>query len=201
MKAGRVKNTGLIFVISGPSGSGKTTLLKGLLLDRQLKKKLVKSISLTTRQKRSGEQDKRDYFFISQKQFLRLRRLKKILEWTKYLGYYYATPKDVVERNFKRGRNVLLCLDLKGARRIKRMYPGNTTTLFIQPPSLEALKERITKRCRQTDKKEVLERLRLAREEVSTKQGYDYYLVNKNFELALKRLKTIILKKLQTTQH
>ena len=191
----------MVFVISGPSGSGKTTLLKSLLLDRRLKKKLIKSISLTTRPKRSGEKDKRDYFFISHRQFLRLRRLKKILEWTKYLGYYYATPKDVIERNFKRGRNILLCLDLRGARKIKRMYPGNTVTLFIVPPSLAVLKERITKRCRQTGNKEVLERIKLAREEVLAKQGYDYYLVNQYLGLAVEKLKKIILKELKAPQH
>jgi guanylate kinase len=201
VKLGQIRKEGLLFVVSGPSGSGKTTLLKRLLLDRLLKKRLARSVSLTTRPKRPGEKDKKDYFFISPKQFLALRRKKKILEWTRYLGYYYATPKDVIELNFKRGHNILLCLDLKGARRIKRIYPANALTFFIVPPSFKALKGRIIKRSRNPDQKEVRERLKLAREELLAKKGYDHCLVNKNLNVAVARLKQIIIKELKERQH
>jgi len=189
-------NKGLIFIISGPSGSGKTTLLKNLLGDRNLKHKLVKSVSFTTRPKRSGEQDKKDYFFISKGKFQRERKAKKILEWTKYLGYYYATPKDFIERQFNRAKHILLCLDLKGALTIKRRYPKNTVTIFIMPPSQEALLHRIISRCNKTKEQEVKQRLRLARQELLARDRYDYCLMNKHLKDAIRQLKKIIMREI-----
>lgn len=188
------RKQGLIFVVSGPSGSGKTTLLKGLLKDRSLNSALVKSISLTTRSRRSGERNKRDYFFVSPEEFRQKLKAKKILEWTKYLGYYYATPKDFVERQLKKKKNLLLCLDLKGASKIKQHYPGNAVTIFINPPSLGALRLRIESRCHKTRKEEVSRRLALATEELRASCQYDYCIMNKNLYQAMKSLKNIILK-------
>ena len=194
MKTNRDKLKGLIFVISGPSGSGKTTLLEKLLKDKELGKRLIKSVSLTTRPKRSAERDKKDYFFITQGEFSRKLKSKKILEWTKYLGYYYATPKDLLENELKKGKHILLCLDLKGARSIKRLYPKNSVTVFVIPPSLQSLKKRIEGRCNKTKKEEIGKRLKLAREELSACGWYDYSLANKNLNRAVKKLKGIILK-------
>lgn len=184
---------GLIFVISGPSGSGKTTLLRHLLQDRELRGKLVKSVSLTTRPKRSGELDKRDYFFISRAQFLRERKAKKLLEWTKYLGYYYATPKGFIERQLNKSRHVVLCLDLSGALKIKRKYPKQAVTIFIMPPSQRALLHRITMRCNKTKEQEIKGRLQLAKQELSVVNRYDYCLMNKDLRQAVKQLKKIII--------
>ena len=89
---------GKIFVISGPSGSGKTTLRDCLLKDKKVKSLFAKSVSFTTREKRTAEIEGRDYFYISEKEFKKKLRAKKILEWTKYLGYYYATPRDFVSQ-------------------------------------------------------------------------------------------------------
>lgn len=194
MKLKQDKTKGLIFVISGPSGSGKTTLLKKLLEDKQLKKRLTKSISFTTRTKRSGEKDKKDYFFIAQARFKQELKAKKILEWTKYLGYYYATPKVFVEKQLKKGKHLILCLDLKGAFKIKSLYPKNTVLIFIIPPSLEALRERIGARCNKTRKEEIKERLKLARHELLASCRYDYCLVNKNLPQAVNELRQIILR-------
>lgn len=194
MKTNQDKLKGLIFVISGPSGSGKTTLLDNLLKDKGLSKRLAKSVSLTTRPKRSGERNKRDYLFITQEQFRRKLESKKILEWTKYLGYYYATPRDLIENELKKGKHILLCLDLKGARSIKRLYPKNSVTVFVVPPSLQALKERIEGRCAKTKKAEIRKRLKLAREELLASASYDYSLANKNLNRAVQKLKEIILK-------
>lgn len=192
LKQGKIK--GLIFVISGPSGSGKTTLLKELLKDKQLKKRVTKSVSFTTRAKRSGEKDKKDYFFISRARFKEELKAKKILEWTRYLGYYYATPKDSVERQLKKGRHVILCLDLKGAFKIKRLYPKNTVLIFIIPPSLETLRKRIAARCNKTKKEEIKERLKLARLELLASCRYDCCLVNKNLQQAARELRQVILR-------
>lgn len=194
MKTNKDNLKGLIFVISGPSGSGKTTILDNLLKDKGLSKRLAKSVSLTTRPKRSGERNKRDYLFITQEQFRRKLESKKILEWTKYLGYYYATPRDLLENELKKGKHILLCLDLKGARSIKRLYPKNSVTVFVVPPSLQALKERIEGRCTKTKKAEIRKRLKLAREELLASASYDYSLANKNLNRAVKKLKEIILK-------
>lgn len=190
------KPQGLIFVISGPSGSGKTTLAAHLLKTKGLKGRLVKPVSFTTRPKRSGERQGKDYSFVTPDEFKEGRRAKKFLEWTKYLGYYYATPREFIKRSAALGMNVALCLDIKGAFRIKRIYPKNTVMIFVAPPSLGALRERITNRCNRTHKDEVRERLKLAKEELQNKHRYDYYLVNKDLPHTVGKLKKIILKEL-----
>lgn len=185
----------MIFVLSGPSGSGKTTLRDLLLKEKALKKMFAKSVSLTTRPKRSGEREGRDYFFINENTFNNLRKNKRILEWTKYLGYYYGTKKDFVEASLRRGKNVLLCLDFKGALRIKKLYPENTVTIFIIPPSLGELRKRIEKRSIGAREEEVSRRIRRAEKELKNVSQYDYSLQNINLVQAAKRLKGIILKK------
>lgn len=192
-----MKEKGLIFVISGPSGSGKTTLTSKIVKDRALKKKLLKPVSFTTRLRRSQEKNGRDYFFITDEQFRGQQRAKKILEWTQYLGYYYATPKDFIEQQLKRGKHIILCLDLRGALKIKRLYPKDSTTVFIMPPSLIELRKRLKKRCNRTKHEEVQKRLELARQEVQAAQKYDYWLVNKNLGQVVKKLKRIILNKIE----
>ena len=187
---------GLIFIVSGPSGSGKTTLAKRLLGNKTLKNKLVRPVSFTTRPKRSGEQDAKDYFFINEKRFRQEQKEKKILEWTKYLGYYYATPKDFIERQLDKAKHVILCLDLKGAFTVKRQYPRNAVTIFVVPPSLDALLHRITSRCNKTKEEEVRQRLTLAKQELTACDRYDYCVVNKDLNQAIKQLQGIILKEI-----
>ena len=195
MKAAkRFNNLGRIFVISGPSGSGKTTLLTSLVQDKKIGKRLVKSCSLTTRPKRSGEREAREYFFVSPREFERLLKAKKILEWTRYLGYYYGTPKEGLEEQLKAGKNVGICLDLKGSRIIKKLYPDNAVTIFVLPPSLGVLKERIQNRCSHTHQEEVRQRLLLARRELQAAKEFDYSILNQNLPVALKKLKSIFLK-------
>ena len=185
---------GLIFVISGPSGSGKTTLLKKVLLHKALRSKLSKSISVTTRPKRSGERQGKDYFFVSPLEFLRLAKAKKILEQTKYLGYYYGTKKDFLEGKLKEGKHLALCLDLRGARTLKRLYSKNTVTVFVLPPSLKELRKRIEGRCQDTKSEEIDRRVKLAKGEFRQASQYDYVLRNKDLAQTVNRLKAIILK-------
>jgi guanylate kinase len=195
VKAKKRKNKpGKIFIISGPSGSGKTTLLTRLIQDKKIAKLLVKSRSVTTRPKRFGERQGKDYFFVSKEEFRRLLKAKKILEWTRYLGYYYGTPKGPVEKLLKAGRHLGLCLDLKGARILKKIYPQNTVTIFVLPPSLDVLKARIEGRCRETNKQEISQRLRLAKKEMSAARQFDYNVLNGDLQVALKDLKKIFLK-------
>ena len=189
----QVTRKGKIFVISGPSGSGKTTLRDKLLEDKALKNKFTKAVSFTTRPRRSNERHSRDYFFVTESEFKKKDRAGEILEWTKYLGYYYGTPRFFVERQIKRGKNIVLCLDLKGALRIKRLFPLNSVTIFVLPPSLRTLRLRIRKRCQKTKQEEIARRLKLAEEELSASRRYDYAVVNKNLERAFRELKGIIL--------
>ena len=192
----RKNKKGLIFVISGPSGSGKTTLLKRVLLDRALRRTLAKSVSVTTRPRRSGECQGRDYFFLRPGEFLRLKKNKKILEWTKYLGYYYGTKKDILEESLKQGRHLALCLDFKGALRLKKLYSRQAITIFVQPPSIKELRKRIEGRCVETKCEEINRRLALAQLELRNSRRYDYVLKNKNLTQAVNRLKGIILKEI-----
>ena len=192
MKAAKIQHKpGKIFVISGPSGSGKTTLLTSLIQDKKISKLLVKSCSITTRPKRSKEREAKEYFFVNPAEFRRLLKAKKILEWTRYLGYYYGTPKGTLEKQIKNGKNVGLCLDLKGAKILKKIYPDNTVTIFVLPPSLSVLKERIKNRCRRTNQQEVAQRMLLARRELRAANKFDYCILNQNLSVALKELKNI----------
>ncbi len=184
---------GLIFVISGPSGSGKSTLLDEILKDPKINRVLSRSVSLTTRPKRSGESSGTHYFFIDNTKFKKLLQTKKILEWTRYLGYYYGTPKDFFKKQRHKLRNIALCLDYKGALQVKRLYPDNTITVFVMPPSLRMLAARIKKRCSKTKDDEVKKRLEMARKEVFYCRRYDHCVVNKDLRQAVKKLKEIIL--------
>jgi guanylate kinase len=192
------KKQGFLFIVSGPSGSGKTTLASGVLKSRELKNRLVKSVSLTTRPRRPGEQDERDYFFVSEKRFKALLKAKKILEWTRYLGYYYATPRDFIETQLKKGKHLILCLDIKGSRRIRRLYPKNTVLIFVMPSCLSVLEERIRKRSCKTTRRELCNRLRLAQAELRAADSYDYSLVNEDLKQGVEELKGIILNKIKS---
>lgn len=195
MKAKKRENKpGKIFIISGPSGSGKTTLLSRLIQDKIIGKLLAKSRSVTTRPKRLGERQGKDYFFVTKDEFKCLLKAKKILEWTRYLGYYYGTPKELVENRLKQGKYLGLCLDLKGATVLKKIYPRNAVTVFVLPPSLNVLKTRIEGRCRETNKKEITQRLRLAKQEILAAAKFDYCILNQNLRVALRELKNIFLK-------
>lgn len=190
------RKQGLIFVISGPSGSGKTTLAGQILTDKTLSRKIRKSVSFTTRPKRSGERDKRDYFFVSEGLFRRQLQRKKILEWTSYLGYYYGTPKASVDRQIKQGRHLLLCIDLKGARNLRRLYPKNCLTIFVMPPDMEELRKRIKKRCSRTKENEVRQRMLLAKKEMRQAGKFDYCLINEDLKKTVRQLKQIILSRI-----
>jgi guanylate kinase len=183
-------------VISGPSGSGKTTLAEALAKDKRLSSRLTKSISATTRPKRTGERQGRDYFFLSRRDFLKRRRKKKILEWTRYLGYYYGTPREFVEKKLAQGVSVVSCLDSRGVAQLKRLYPKDIRTIFVVPPSLAELEKRIIRRSPKLAQKEIKNRLRLARQELFLADRYDYRIINTKFAQALKEVKSIVRKEL-----
>jgi guanylate kinase len=132
----------LIFIISGPSGVGKTTLIKRLLSLPDLKTTLVKSVSFTTRTPRKDERDKKDYYFLTKEEFILKKRKGELLEWTEYLGHFYGTDRTFIDNLLEKGKDVLLCLDTKGAFKVRKIYPKNSVLVFILPSSLRVLEEK-----------------------------------------------------------
>ena len=178
-----------IFIISAPSGCGKTTLCKKLLKD---KLKLHQSVSITTRPPRRGERNGTDYFFLSAEEFIRMIDAKELLEYEENFGFLYGTPRKAVEELLREGKNVLLSIDVKGAMNVRKSYPQNSVLIFIAPPSMEELKKRLESREADTAKA-ILNRLKVAKQEVACKDKYNYVVVNDRLNATYKRLKEIII--------
>ena len=185
-----IRRGGRLFIISAPSGSGKTTLCKRLLEDNL---GLVPSISATTRSPRPGETDWIDYHFITKGDFERMAAGKEFLEYEENFGNLYGTPKRFIEDSLEKGRSILLSIDVKGAMKVKRAYPKESVMIFILPPSLKALRQRLKRR--QADgAKTISDRSKLAKNEMARKERYDYQIVNDRLTSAYKKLKAIIIK-------
>jgi len=183
-----IKKKGILFIISAPSGSGKTTLCARLV---ELVDSLYRSISMTTRAPRPGEKDGMDYIFIEKPEFIKRQKKKEFLEWAKFFGEYYGTPKKHILHMLKRGSDVLLSIDVQGAMKIKRLKL-DAVYMFILPPSLAMLKGRLINRS--TDSKEAIrERLNIAKKEILCSQKYDYVIINNRLESALDNLRAIII--------
>ncbi len=179
-----------IVIISGPSGCGKTTLHKALLASPRLKGKLVKSISATTRPKRPGEREGRDYLFLSTKTFE--ERIKKgyFLEWEKVFDHYYGTPKKQALNLLKKGINVLLCIDVKGAKTVAQEFP-QALKIFIKAPSMKILEARLKARGSES-RGSLRGRLKVARRELKEAKYYDYVVINADLHKALGKLQQIV---------
>lgn len=177
-------------IISGPSGCGKTTLHKALLLSPLLKGKLVKSISATTRSKRPGERQGRDYLYLSTPVFE--ERIKKgyFLEWERVFDNYYGTPKTQALNLLKKGINVLLCIDVKGAKTVSQEFP-KALKIFIKTPSMKILEARL--KARGSESRESLAlRLSIARKELKEAKHYDHVVINADLNKALESLQHIV---------
>ncbi len=181
------KRLGIIFILSAPSGAGKTTLYNGL---REIHPEIELSVSYTTRGQRPGEIDGRDYRFVSERQFDDLKRTGAFAEWAKVHDYFYATPKKPLERCVRTGRDILLDIDVQGARQIKKAFP-KAVSIFLLPPSLRELERRLA--ARGTDGKEIIRRrLANARGEIGEIIHYDYYVVNQEVKPAVFALSAIV---------
>lgn len=185
---------GKIFIISAPSGAGKTTILRRILKEVP---NLHFSVSVTTRKPREGERDGIDYYFVSVDRVLEMFRNKELLEWAMVHGNFYGTPVWEVENKINAGMNVIVDVDVKGFMKIKRRYP-EAISIFIVPPSIEELKNRLLSR---EGKKEFDENLRKRFEkatyEMSFRELYDYVVVNDDLDRACEELKSIILKNIE----
>ena len=165
---------GRILVISGPSGSGKSSVIKGLL--NSIHKSFL-SVSTTSREPRSGEEDGVHYNFVSKNEFLEHIQDDNFLEYEKVHDNYYGTQRDLVENAINEGKLVVFDIDVRGQKSIKEIYPEITTSIFLTTPSLSILKDRLYGRG--TDSEEVIERrINNAKEEVKSIPNFDYLVIN-----------------------
>ena len=182
-------NTGHLYVISAPSGTGKTSLVKALI---KKDPSIRLSVSTTTREPRAGEVNGKDYFFVNKEDFDRQINDNEFIEWAFVYGNFYGTSATLVRNSIDRGEKVLLEIDWQGAFQIKERYSREMLTLiFIVPPSLDILKERLQKRGQ--DKLSVIAaRLASAKEEMAKSNNFDYVIINDKFDTAVSDLYRII---------
>lgn len=178
---------GFLLVMSGPSGVGKGTIVKEILKQRH---DTVVSISVTTRYKRDGELDGRDYFFVSEDEFENMVNNKKLLEYASVHNNHYGTPKEFVDKMISEGKVVILEIDVQGAEQIKKTYE-NAIYVFVIPPRMKDIHERLKKRGTEDEEKIKL-RLENSKKEFDHIKDYDYFLVNDKVEYATERLHHII---------
>ena len=181
---------GRLFVISASSGTGKTTLAHELL---RHDKNIVQSVSCTTRPPRPGETHEEDYFFITKKEFFKRARQNGFLEWADVFGKYYGTPKKEVNARLRKGLDVLLVIDVQGAKQVKKERP-KAVFIFLAPPSKEELKRRLEKRGTES-REEINRRYKVATTELKELNDLklcDYRIVNRDIETCYKVLKAII---------
>ena len=178
---------GNLFVISGPSGVGKGTSVQRLL---QIAHGLSRSISVTTRAKRAEEIEGVDYFFRDRQEFERMREDGEFLEWAEFAGSLYGTPKSWVAGELKAGNDVILEIEVKGARQV-RDHLGKAILIFLSPPSFETLEERLTSRATESPDK-IKVRLDQAREEMAQKHLFDYEVINDNIDVTVNNLVHIL---------
>ncbi len=178
---------GEIFVITAPSGTGKTTLLQALLAGDS---RLQFSISYTTRMPRTGEVHGKDYFFVSPAEFKNLKARGALVEWVEQFGYAYGTSRDWIKQTLDRGVDLVFDLDPRGARAIKDDF-AQATLIFILPPSLRVLEDRLQKRG-DLHPEEMARRLRQGREELEQVHWFDFLVVNDDLNQALGELQAIV---------
>ena len=182
------KEKGILFVVSGASGTGKSTLCRALLKNFP---SLRFSVSHTTRPRRPGEREGRDYYFVSPAKFQQMIKRGDFVEWAKIYGKWYGTSRRMLHKARLEGRDVILDIDVQGVRQLRRQkIPG--VFVFILPPSLKELKRRLKNR--ETEEKVALgQRLKKARYEISQAHGYDYWIINEDVKKAQEKLEAIFL--------
>ena len=179
---------GLVIVLSGFSGAGKGTIMKHLL--KLHKDEYNLSISATSREKRTGEKEGREYFFKTREEFENMIKNNELLEYTEFNGNYYGTPKEYVETLVNQGKDVILEIEIDGALQVKKLYP-ESLLLFVTPPTATSLKERLVGRG--TETKEVIEqRLSIAYDQSFLMDNYDYLVVNDDLTKCVKRVHNTI---------
>jgi len=179
-------NNGLLIVISGPSGAGKGTICKALSEDQDL----WISVSATTREPRSGEVDGVNYYFLNKQEFVEKISEDDFFEYAEVYGNYYGTPKWKTLEAIYNGKDVVLEIDIQGALKVKQQYPEGVF-IFILPPSMEELKQRIINRGTETEES-LIRRFKSAYQEVNYISKYNYAVVNDTVENAVDKIKAIL---------
>ena len=182
-----MKNPKKLIILTGPSGVGKGTVVKEILAND---KNIWLSISATTREPREGEKDGENYYFLNKEKFKEMIEQKLFLEWAQFAGNYYGTPLSSVSAKIKEGLNVLLEIEVEGAKQIKEKFP-NSLSIFLLPPDKVELERRI--RNRGTEKEEAIKkRLSRANYEISVSNQFDYALTNHNVDETAKKIIKLI---------
>lgn len=182
------KRRGVLFVLSSPSGAGKSTIARKLLAAEP---GLSMSVSATTRAPRPGEVEGKDYHFVDLEEFRRMATEHEFLEWAHVFGQRYGTPRAAVEAMLAAGKDVLFDIDWQGAQQLFQIAGGDVVRVFILPPSMAELRQRLLNR--NTDAIEIIDaRMARAAAEVSHWDGYDYVLVNDDVEACFRSVQTIL---------
>lgn len=177
---------GNLWILSAPSGAGKTSLVKALL---QASNDIVVAISHTTRAPRAGEKNGVSYYFVTEKEFNSIEKSQGFYEHAKVFGNYYGTSKQEVDRQLQAGKDVILEIDWQGAQQIRNLT--GALSIFILPPSLQSLKDRLEARG-EDSQKVIIDRMLLAQNEIFNSKDYDYLVVNDDFDTAVTDLQSII---------
>lgn len=183
-----IQRRGLLLVMSSPSGAGKTTLSRRLLAADP---NITMSVSVTTRAPRPGEVDGKDYHFITQRDFARLRDGNELLEYAEVFGNFYGTPKKPVVEALQSGRDVLFDIDWQGTQQLAQAMEGDLVRIFILPPTAEELRERLIRRA-QDSSSTVAKRMAKAADEISHWPEYDYVIVNEDINTAGSQIDAIL---------
>jgi guanylate kinase len=182
------KVKGILMVLSGPSGVGKGTVCRAL---RSRETSLDYSISVTTRSPRAGERNGVEYFFKTKEEFQQMIEKQELLEWAEYAGNFYGTPLNYVRETLDQGQDVILEIEVQGAMQVKKNFP-EAMFIFLAPPSLSELKNRIEGRGTETAES-IATRLSIAKEEIEMMAHYDYVVENDEVESACDRIEAIVV--------
>jgi len=183
-----MKNKGLLLSFAAPSGTGKTTVCHALL---KLSERFVFSVSCTTRPPRPNESDGVDYYFISKAQFLANIREDKMAEWQEVFGNYYGTLKSAVTEALDAGKILLLDIEVKGTLNLKKLYPEQTVSIFLLPPTQDELDRRLQKRGTEDENSIAVRNARIP-EEIALSKQFDYQIVNDKLETTIDQIMYII---------
>ena len=182
-----MSSLGNLTVLTGPSGVGKGTIVRKILDNHN---DVWLSVSATTRQPRSGEIDGEHYLFLEKKQFRKIIDKDGFLEWASFSNNFYGTPKKLVQEKIKNGTNVLLEIELEGARQIRKSFP-EALQIFLAPPNLSELEKRI--RVRGTEKEDAIrDRLAIAHKEIIAQKEFDAVVINENIEQAFREIECLM---------
>ncbi len=188
MSSSAVGGHGQLFIVSAPSGAGKTTLVERLV---EQMPQLRMSRSYTSRAARSGETDGVDYNFVTRERFEAMVAAGDFLEWADVFGNLYGTCASDTERLLADGSDVVLVIDVQGARQVRSVRPG-ATTIFVMPPSFPVLEQRLRGRSKDSEAA-ILRRLEVAKDEVASFAEYDFIVINDELAAAVDRLRSIVL--------